>query len=428
MAVAGKRLLILAGAEVHCRVVESAKAMGVWTIVTDYLQDSPAKKIADESLMFSILDTDAIISYCKENHIDGVINICNDPGQKAHQVICEALGLPCYGNEEQVFKLSNKPAFKKMCKSNSVGVIPEYTLDEVMSGRADFPVFVKPVDSRGSRGQTICRSVEEIEAAIRFAGSESSNGKYIIEKYMGGKDDFSLTYLVCNGVPCLVRTADRHLGRVEDGLSRETIASISPSIHSKMYQEKVEERVLAQIRNLGIKNGPVLMQGFVDNDEIYFYDPGIRFPGNAYEMIYEKATGVNLMKILIEYSLGEDISQYAELINDSYTLNNKRLIQIMYNLHPGIIAIIEGKEEILSKPFVVDIKQHHEVGETINKTGDFKQRGFEIDLLVDDNRESIEQAVSFVNNTLKVMDTNGNNMYASPLSAEKISRFYHPSL
>ena len=46
----GKKLLILAGAPVHCKVVQSAKEMGVHTIVTDYLnyEESPAKQIADE--------------------------------------------------------------------------------------------------------------------------------------------------------------------------------------------------------------------------------------------------------------------------------------------------------------------------------------------------------------------------------------------
>lgn len=37
----GKKLLILAGAPVHCKLVESAKQMGVYTIVTDCLWYMP---------------------------------------------------------------------------------------------------------------------------------------------------------------------------------------------------------------------------------------------------------------------------------------------------------------------------------------------------------------------------------------------------
>lgn len=50
----GKKLLVLAGAGPHTKVVEAAKEMGIYTIVADYLPASvysPAKLIADESIM-----------------------------------------------------------------------------------------------------------------------------------------------------------------------------------------------------------------------------------------------------------------------------------------------------------------------------------------------------------------------------------------
>ncbi len=43
-------MLILAGATVHCKVVEAAKAMGVYTIVTDYLESSPEKDMDYKAL------------------------------------------------------------------------------------------------------------------------------------------------------------------------------------------------------------------------------------------------------------------------------------------------------------------------------------------------------------------------------------------
>ena len=71
----GKKLLILAGAGVHNKVVRAAKEMGIYTIVTDYLPDSAATELADESWMLNIMDVDGIIKKCKEEHIDtGAIN------------------------------------------------------------------------------------------------------------------------------------------------------------------------------------------------------------------------------------------------------------------------------------------------------------------------------------------------------------------
>jgi len=60
-----KKLLILGGASVHVKVVEAAKKLGLYTIVTDYLENSPAKQIADKSYMFNIYDVDEIVQMCK---------------------------------------------------------------------------------------------------------------------------------------------------------------------------------------------------------------------------------------------------------------------------------------------------------------------------------------------------------------------------
>ena len=42
-----KKILILGGANQHLKFVEAAKELGLYTIVTDYLNDSPCKKVCD---------------------------------------------------------------------------------------------------------------------------------------------------------------------------------------------------------------------------------------------------------------------------------------------------------------------------------------------------------------------------------------------
>ena len=68
----GKKLLILCGNIVHVKVVEAAKQMGVYTIVTDGLplEEAPAKQIADEALYINVLDVDTLVEYCKKNKIN----------------------------------------------------------------------------------------------------------------------------------------------------------------------------------------------------------------------------------------------------------------------------------------------------------------------------------------------------------------------
>lgn len=64
-----QKLLLLAGVGPHAKVVEAAKEMGVYTIVADYLPTSertPAKMIADESILCNIYDVETLIEYGKK--------------------------------------------------------------------------------------------------------------------------------------------------------------------------------------------------------------------------------------------------------------------------------------------------------------------------------------------------------------------------
>ena len=183
-----KKLLILAGVDVHVKLVLAAKALGVYTIVTDYLEpkESPAKLIADEFWMLNITDVDAIVEKCREQHVDGVLAYCIDPAQMPYQNICEQLNKPCYGTLDQFRTLTDKRLFKDYCVKHNVGIIPEYTEEDIEKGRVQYPILVKPRISRGSRGQTVCYSIEDCSAALLLAKSESSDGNVLIEKYMQG--------------------------------------------------------------------------------------------------------------------------------------------------------------------------------------------------------------------------------------------------
>lgn len=133
-----KKLLILAGLGVHSKVVETAKKMGIYTVVTDYLEDSPAKRLADERLMYDIFDVDGLIAWGKAHHIDGVLDFCCDPAQKPAQQIAEALHLPVFGSSDQVNVLTNKKQFKQFCSENGVDVIPSWNPKVFFGGGGTF--------------------------------------------------------------------------------------------------------------------------------------------------------------------------------------------------------------------------------------------------------------------------------------------------
>ena len=198
-----KKLLIIGGASQHCKVVEAAHELGLKVYVVDYLETAPAKEMADVSRLIDINDIDGLVALCKKEQIDGAIATSLDACQIPYQKLCERMGFPCFGTREQFHILTNKNAFKEFCQKHSIDVIPAYSVSDIEEDRAvEYPVFVKPVDSRGSRGQSICRDKEEVFTALKYAKQFASNGDVVIEKYMGDCQDFTVSYLCSNGMIC----------------------------------------------------------------------------------------------------------------------------------------------------------------------------------------------------------------------------------
>lgn len=408
----GKKLLILAGAGVHSKVVRAAKEMGIYTIVTDYLVDSPAKLIADESWMYSITDVDEIVERCKQNHVDGVINFCIDPAQKPYQQICERLGVPCYGSKEQFDILTDKRKFKDYCKVHNVDVITEYTEQDIISGNVDYPIFIKPTNSRGSRGQTICFTEEEAFKGLDIAKKESSDGGIICEKHMKGYQDIGSAFFVIDGEPYLVKFGDRHLGSPEDNLDKQVICTQLPAAFSSLFMENVYDRVKNMIRSLGVTFGPIFLQGFVDGDTIRYYDPAFRMPGGDYDIILKDSTGFDTVKTLIHFALTGDTKIKFGNPENAYNLNGGTALLLTITARPGKIAYIEGLDELLNHPNVVYGRQIIPEGAIIPASGDIEQRVAAIGAYISD-KSKIAEFIQYVYRTYRITDENGEDMIVS---------------
>lgn len=425
MDLSGKKLLVIGGAFQHCKIVEAAHDMGVIVYVVDYLplEKAPAKKIADYHFEFNITDYESIIAMCQREKIDGVIATSLDACQKPYQEICARLNLPCFGNKEQYHILTDKRAFKAFGLAHGLDVIPSYLSEDIESGAADvhYPVLVKPAMSRGSRGQTICWNASEVKNAIDFAKNESFNGEVIIEQYMSGYDEFTMTYVVVDGEPILVRTGDRFLGDASDGLDKLCIAGISPSKYNDFYLENANDKVCRFIRELGIKNGPVFMQGFVDGNTVRFFDPGLRFPGIEYERMFNEVYHVDPEKALIEFALTGSMSKDYLTHDHNSSLQGRYAVDILVGLKPGIITRISGVEKIKNDNRVVCVFLRCKEGDEIKSTGNVNQRLCEIDVVCD-SIPDVKEFVNEVYHLLSVTDSCGNEMVTSKLNSCLLDR------
>ena len=417
-----KKLLVLGGASLHVKVVEAAKEMGIYTIVTDNVPNAPAKIIADKSYDINVSDVDEIVSMCMRERVDAIISVCLDFCQIYYQEICERLGLFCWGTKEQFQILTQKELFKQACKECGVDIINTYTEQEVINRDCgvEYPVLVKPSQNRGSRGTSVCNSSEEAEKAIQIAKNLSGDGKAIIEKYMGGKQDFQVTYLVADGNPYVVRTADRFLGDKKLGMDRVAIALASPSKNTELYFKNVHSHMVKLLNYLKIENAPVFFQGFIDGDTIRFYDPGMRFPGGEYDRLFSEVMGINLMKSLIELAFTGHMSHLNEILNeDTAYLNGKVIFTLHSTIKEGVISYEAPENELTDIDGVKYVTYRHKIGDEIQMTYDVNQRIAEINILGEDMKDTI-RAIHEVQNELSVYDENGNSMIFCEFDTKKL--------
>lgn len=412
----GKKLLVIGGFYQHYKIVEAAHELGVEVYVTDYLplEHAPAKQIADKYFMYDINQVDEMVALCKKEHIDGVLCAHSEACTKPYQEICERLRYPCFGTKDQFEILSVKKKFKSFCEEIGVDVIPGYREEMFLDltnpelEKVEYPLLVKPSISHGSRGQSICHNLDDMQSAIVHAKENSSDDKVIIEKYMGGCKDLQLAYIVINGKAALLRVEDRFCGTKGGRLSNLCIATLTPSHSWSTYVENVTPKVNKLVRELGIVNAPLFLQGFMDGDKCRFYDPGLRLPGNDYDRVFKAATGINISKLLVEFALTGRIEEtYYRLLAENPF---KQIGSMLFpDVKPGKIKRIIGAEEVIKHPNVVNACIQVKEGDVVGDSYDAKQRLGEIDLLCSSIKE-LKETISWIQSRLSVLDENGEEM------------------
>ena len=399
-----KKILILGGAYQHKKMVLAAQKMGIITYVTDYnpVDRSPAKQIADRALALDVMAVDEIVDFCRREGIQGVIGPYLDPIQKPYQRICEKLGLPCFGNRKQTEIYTDKALFKSTCQRLGLGTIPSYALSEEMT----YPVLVKPRHSRGSRGQRICFTRAEVEASVKACGGEA---QVLIERYLGKQGDKEISYIAIDGQPQFIRVEDRFLGSEANGLERLAVMQRFPSRDNPFLPEAIDRSIKDFMIGTGLVNAPVMLQAFVGDSSIYAYDPGLRMPGDEFDVALKAMTGIDLPMEFVHFAMtGQFSAGLAGALPKCRQRYEKAVLLIMPCLRPGTVGAVEGWESLQELPEVLSCNRFFGVGDTVAATGDVRQRFCEICLYGSD--EALGRAVERIWETLHVFGNDGKEM------------------
>lgn len=418
----GKRLLVMGGVHFSCEIIKKAQSMGIYTLVADYnkIEDSPGKQIADEAVDLSVTDVDAVVNYVKNHNIDGVFVGFNDMLLPYYAEICEKCDLPCYGTKEQFDTLIAKDQYKALCRQFGVPTIPEYDYNDE---NIKYPVLVKPVDSSGSRGITICHNREELEAAVEVGRKASKTGKVLIERYMDGRE-VTVFWTFQDGNYYLSALANRHVKHNQgDDIIPLPVGYTFPSVYLPKYRKEVEENCKNMFRFLGIKNGMMFMQCKVEDGTCYVYDLGYRLTGSLEYKILERVCGYNPLEMMICHALTGKMGEesIAEKAKPEFAFP---AFNVSCLCAPGKIKEITGIEEVRSMPDVEDVVVAHYPGETITE----QMRGLLAQVAIRvlgsvPTKEDLFPVMQCIENTIHIIGKNGEELLLSGIEHGDIEGF-----
>ena len=359
-----KKILILGGKPIgSIELVQRAKAKGIYTIVTDYLpvEESPAKKFADEYWDISVDDIDILTEKVKKEKINGVIAGVHEFCLRKAIQICEHCGLPSWCSLKQWDNCSNKKAFKDLCSQYGIDIAKTYKINDNIL----FPVIVKPVDSDGSRGFSICHNKKELDAGIKHALAYSND--YLIEEFMQCEACI-IHYTAINGKIVFSGISDKHSRRLEGG-SMVMALQTFPSKAQEKYLKEVDEKAKKMFKGIGIKNSPILIEAFYDGNRFVFNEMALRFGGSMtnYPVLYN--IGVDQIGLFIDAALGIKSNEtYMDLIS-----SNEKYAILPIHLKEGRIASCNGIKHLCNEKKIKNIVLVHHIGDEIKNWGTAQQ-------------------------------------------------------
>lgn len=403
----GKKLLVLGGSASNVQLVNYAHDLGAYVIVADNLEDRPAKKIADDTVLLSTDDYENLVEYIKNNHIDGISTGAGEWHIVNAMRIAKMSGLRYYANEEQWNYCQDKRNFKDLCKKFGVPTVPEYSVEDHLDAK-DFPVIVKPVDGCSSRGISVCYNQHELELAIEEVRKVSASTNVIIEKYIvNGGVTIDAKYVVADGSFYLEALGERYV--LNNGLI--TAISFYPSKYIEQFMLKVNPYVKEMFDSIGFRNGVFFFQAIPDGDDIYVYEMGLRVSGGMIYNMTEAAGGNNSMKMLIYYSLIGKICEKEDLALIDPFFHGKVATTLSLPLRTGIIGKVIGIEELRDAEDIVDVTvYYHTNNEILPKHVNTLDQLFARIMIVSEKEEILLRHLNSIRNTVSVLDNHGSEM------------------
>lgn len=410
-----KKILILGANFETIPLIETAKSMGLYTIVTDHNPNAPAKKIAHKGIDINGLDVESLVEFARKENVNGVLVGVADRLIEAYQKVAESLNLPSYGNRLQCEVLTNKGKFNELCEEYGLSPIPSIRCHREEILNVEYPVFIKPVDGNSGKGMSIAYTDAELQYGLEKAFSNTNADYVLLEKYMTC-NDILVSYTIIDGEPILSAMADRYTCKEQNKTSQVCLGAIYPSKLLDIYLEEDHIKMVKMLKGVGLTNAILTVSAFFDDKRFYYYDPEFRLQGEAPNLHMERVNKFDQKKFLLDIALGNKLD--VTNVTDA-RFENKYAATIWVLLKEGVIGKIYGLDSLEGDQSVFFVSRRLFEGDKITD----EMVGTESQVMARiyvhcETKSELKAKISEIQNTIKVFDRMNNNQLISGFKYE----------
>ena len=319
-----KKILIANRGEIACRIIRTARRMGIATVAVYSDADAEALHVqmADEAIRIglppsteSYLKIDRIVAACRQSGAEAV-----HPGYgflSENPALAQALptaGVTFVGpTPEAIAAIGDKIASKKLAHAAGVSSVPG-RLDVIADPEGavaiardiGYPVMIKASAGGGGKGMRIAATDAEVREGFRSATSEAKSSfadeRIFIEKYIEEPRHIEIQVLGDHHGNII------HLGERECSIQRrhQKVVEESPSpFLDRETREAMGRQAVALARAVGYRSAGTVE--FIADQQRNFYFLEMNTRLQVEHPVTELVTGLDLVELMIRIAAGEPL-------------------------------------------------------------------------------------------------------------------------
>ena len=369
--------IVLGGTLPHVTLVERLQARGYRVALVDYLDNPPAKRVADEHVQISTLDKEAVRALAKKRRAALVISACIDQANSVCCYVAEKLGLPHPYSYETSLAVTEKGRMKAAFVKNGISTAAYQevaSVEEVDWGKVSYPAVVKPVDCNSSKGVRRVANADEATVRLGEALAMSRAGKAIIEEFNVGDEIQVDCVASVDGVKVMMTRLKRKVAAAGDAFVLQSWGSVFPApldAPLKVKAAEIAERIAAAF---GLTNTPFFYQATVVGGDIRVIEFAPRVGGGMSSRILLESAGYDPVECVVDSFLGREIC--VSPVEQS----RFRSTNILY-MKAGTFGWIDGLEALRAEGVVSDCVVYRRKGDMVD--GDLRSSNRVATLVID---------------------------------------------